>query len=609
MKFTWSVGRIVLTPEFIKTYSLMAFAVILISLFTLSAAVYSYETEITDRAQAGHDGMAHRLTKEMSLYFEEAAFQLQLVADNMDILSVTPETAKLALDATNADAFDFLDIYLYDTQKNVITSTAVEGLMETTLTDDDKLLFFPVVEDVTFSKVKFTKNKVPYVSIAVPFYDRGLVVGMLIGHLNLKRLWWWIDEVNTGRVMRLTIIQPKTGVIVADQAKKKVSTTYRHWPPRGKLSKANAWPGIIVHDGSGLKYLTYNRTFGFPLVLAITTDLTVYEANIASMRMNTAGICFLALLLCLLVTLRVTYKLMRNQLIMEDAMSMYEKHQLEADDPSLEKAGGLVKSFGSMIQNVDKERRQEIIQESLSNVGRMTSILAHDLRHGLHVILNVVYMMDQLDDSLKGIIVKTVHDLTTKTSDMMDFIRANKVDPRPTSVGSVALQAMETVKYSERAKDRDISITEDGNSKVTIVLDRQRMIAALANLMRNSVEAGAKKVTLSTKRIGDNIEFIVVDDGPGIPLELREKVWLPFFSTKSKGFGIGLALVETVARAHGGEAYIETTGEKGTDIRMLMPLVPPKYHGALYEVDELGGLSDEARLMVESVDTRGKNIR
>src|SRR5690606_8481910 len=99
--------------------------------------------------------------------------------------------------------------------------------------------------------------------------------------------------------------------------------------------------------------------------------------------------------------------------------------------------------------------------------------------------------------------------------------------------------------------------------------NRVALVAALTNLVRNALEAAPNGiVTLRTKLCGDDVEFSVSDNGPGIAPSLRSRVLEPFFSTRSGGTGLGLAVAKAVAEAHGGRLALESELERGTTVEM-----------------------------------------
>lgn len=95
------------------------------------------------------------------------------------------------------------------------------------------------------------------------------------------------------------------------------------------------------------------------------------------------------------------------------------------------------------------------------------------------------------------------------------------------------------------------------------------------NLIDNALDSGARKVEVSTRRVSEEIELVVRDNGPGIPEEIRDRIWEPFFTTKPPGVGtgLGLALSERIVSDHGGTITVLPT-DIGTAFRILLPRIP-----------------------------------
>ena len=105
--------------------------------------------------------------------------------------------------------------------------------------------------------------------------------------------------------------------------------------------------------------------------------------------------------------------------------------------------------------------------------------------------------------------------------------------------------------------------------------NRTALVAALTNLVRNAFEAAPDVVvTLKAELRGNRVELRVQDNGPGIAPGIHSRVFEPFFSTRPAGTGLGLAVVKTVAEAHGGDLEFASGPECGTSIGIDLPATP-----------------------------------
>ncbi|MFZ5784806.1 MAG: PAS domain-containing sensor histidine kinase, partial [Acidobacteriota bacterium] len=119
-----------------------------------------------------------------------------------------------------------------------------------------------------------------------------------------------------------------------------------------------------------------------------------------------------------------------------------------------------------------------------------------------------------------------------------------------------------------------------------LVGDRVQIEQVVLNLALNAIEAIAaaacttRKVTLSAARVGTGVEIAVADSGPGIGTEAEAHVFEPFFTTKDSGMGLGLAISESLAEAHGGRIRLDRTGPQGATFVLLLPLPGEDERGA-----------------------------
>jgi signal transduction histidine kinase len=109
----------------------------------------------------------------------------------------------------------------------------------------------------------------------------------------------------------------------------------------------------------------------------------------------------------------------------------------------------------------------------------------------------------------------------------------------------------------------------------TVLLDRNSMRQLLLNMVRNAIEAMPEggTITISTEDAQDKAILVIKDQGIGIPAEVRDKLGIPFFTTKEKGTGLGLAVCYRIIQRHNASIFIESTEGKGTTFKILFDYV------------------------------------
>jgi signal transduction histidine kinase len=108
-------------------------------------------------------------------------------------------------------------------------------------------------------------------------------------------------------------------------------------------------------------------------------------------------------------------------------------------------------------------------------------------------------------------------------------------------------------------------------ANLVLEADADLLAQAVLNLLKNAGEAGATRVTLTARGSVDEVEIVVADDGSGIPPDVAADVFLPFFTSKATGTGIGLSLSRQVAVAHGGTIVAGASPMGGAMFRIALP--------------------------------------
>ena len=109
-----------------------------------------------------------------------------------------------------------------------------------------------------------------------------------------------------------------------------------------------------------------------------------------------------------------------------------------------------------------------------------------------------------------------------------------------------------------------------------VLIDHVQIQQVVLNLVHNSIDAlsgcETRTITVATVPQSDMVEVVVSDNGPGLPEEVRERVFEPFVSTKPDGIGIGLSICRTIVEAHGGKIAVDAGTKIGTGFRFSVPV-------------------------------------
>ncbi len=217
-----------------------------------------------------------------------------------------------------------------------------------------------------------------------------------------------------------------------------------------------------------------------------------------------------------------------------------------------------------------KTASEELVKaERLAAIGQMASIISHEIRNPLAVISNATRLIKTIEPPSNPKLIKqfTIIEAEIKQansiiSEVLGFARSREMILSTVDLNSYLHEIVISFPPSP-----DIRIQEDFDAEsAKLKLDTEEMKQALRNLLSNATEAmqGQGVVTLGT-RVGKKAVCIyVADEGPGISEEMKEKIFSPFFTTKARGTGLGLAVVRKAITRHKGKLFIHNRPEKGT---------------------------------------------
>lgn len=234
---------------------------------------------------------------------------------------------------------------------------------------------------------------------------------------------------------------------------------------------------------------------------------------------------------------------------------------------------GLLVTFQDLTRLKEMEEQLKRA-DRLAAVGQLASGMAHEIRNPLASISGSVQLLmegshvTEEDRRLMRIVVKEADRLSALLTDFLLF--ASPSLPKLSEVGVSALLDELADMAAADPRFGAIEIRRDYPAGVRMQLDRQKIHQALWNLAINSAEAMAGHGVLTLGLADGGEEIFVEDSGPGIPEQIHRKIFNPFFTTKDRGTGLGLATVHKIVEAHGGS--IEVAAGRSSGARFIIRL-------------------------------------
>ena len=232
-----------------------------------------------------------------------------------------------------------------------------------------------------------------------------------------------------------------------------------------------------------------------------------------------------------------------------------------------------------LLADITENRRRAQMQarfERLSNMGEMAARLGHQIRTPLTSATLYVSQLNHDDEEVRTRAARSINqsllELGSLVDDMLCFASGAKVSGEKVELIELLHEVVDVLSPQFR-RGTQISIEANGN-KIHAAGNRNALKGAILNLVSNAHQACEKraKIELGATQVDGHVCISVKDNGPGIDERIGQRVFEPFFTTRPQGTGLGLAVVRSVAEAHGGEVFLES-GEFGSLFSLRLPAV------------------------------------
>jgi signal transduction histidine kinase len=239
---------------------------------------------------------------------------------------------------------------------------------------------------------------------------------------------------------------------------------------------------------------------------------------------------------------------------------------------------------------IKERKRLEIATlkaERLAVVGKMAAQVAHEIRNPLgSITLNLDLITRELGKLAGGnehspdegrTLIKDIREEVCRIGrvieDYLQFARLPKLRREPMALNALLDQKLAFLNSELERANVTLRAHFDPGA-CTINADANQLWQAMLNLIRNSCEAMPRggELTISTLRDGGRVLLRVVDNGKGMSEEQRQQMFVPFYTTKSEGVGLGMALVHQIVTEHGGRIECESSRGKGSAFTISLPV-------------------------------------
>ena len=253
---------------------------------------------------------------------------------------------------------------------------------------------------------------------------------------------------------------------------------------------------------------------------------------------------------------------------------------LEANRAATRRAQIAAEKLAEANRNLREAEAQVRRTERLAALGQLSAGLAHEIRNPLSTIKGSAEMLLKNVDAdsavsreLAGFISSEVDRTNALVTRFLDFARPLTLHLEETEIAEVIDEAVAQVE--KHTPPLEVSVYKNYSPDIpAMLLDRQLIERVFYNLVLNAAQASPPEgsVTVKTRQVDDTVEVEVIDRGSGIAPKDRESIFNPFFTTKSRGVGLGLAIVSKIVDEHGGQITVESEPGAGSVFHVFLPI-------------------------------------
>ena len=244
--------------------------------------------------------------------------------------------------------------------------------------------------------------------------------------------------------------------------------------------------------------------------------------------------------------------------------------------------------FFKDLTRVEQLEERERLRDRLAALGEMAAAIAHEVKNplaGIEVMAGLLRRKTVESPEAQKVLADIINEAKMANKivqEVLEFVRPIRLQLDRTAVGEAIRSAVQLADTKVKRGDIYVEI-QVPDTLPQIHGDPHQLTQLFTNLLTNAYEAmdGRGRVTIAARATRmedgaagrDAVLIELADEGPGMPADVADRVFSPFFTTKAQGSGLGLAIVRKIVDAHDGSIDLQTAPGRGTNIRVTLPVV------------------------------------
>jgi signal transduction histidine kinase len=467
--------------------------------------------------------------------------------------------------------------------------TAVSSLGTPLLDRSGDTAFLKAVSGEEYiSEVYISEDYIPMMMWALPVRELGKVRGVLIADVNLRGVWDIVDSISIGETGGAYIVDNQWHIISHPDKKfilKEEKPFYQDVV--GKVFQGEVG-SREEHDEQGKGWIV-----SFAPIKEMNWGMISFQSQteayafLSTMKTESWILIFVTVLTAIFISIGFSRLMSRPIGRLIEGTRRVAKGDLEHPLAinRRDEMGRLLHAFNDMTQKLKKARHME----KLSAIGEAATAIAHELKNSLILVNTYVQLLPERHKDKK--FIKEMSDVVPTElntwkrmlQEMMDYSRLYRLDAfpkKPVDINAIVEELAVSVKETARQNRVRFEVTT-AKQLPLISGNSDKLKQAFLNIITNALDSvsGERSITLATRLVDKpgkqpfvNVE--IRDTGAGIPPERLSKIFEPFYTTKSNGLGLGLAICKEIVEHHGGR--IEVFNDQGATFSVCLPVMNGK---------------------------------
>ena len=411
-------------------------------------------------------------------------------------------------------------------------------------------------------------------------------IGEVVLQFEWSQIFALLDQsAKTGQM--LVILDQEGNVIAASSAlrenKSLSATLFRSWLPSGTDHK------VIVKKGEPLwasdVIVGFDRSSGYEHFAGFGwSTLIIQPLDQAFVPVRKVAITLLAIVsatigITVIISAWVARVIAHPIVALTQFTRRFARDSSPPDPPAANgEVGELTNAFVQLVRDIEVSKQQLVRASKLAVVGEMAAAIAHEVRTPLGILRSAAQVL-QCESGISTEGREMTEIIETETERLNRLVLTMLDSARPRAPEFTAVDVHEIIQHcvallQAQARKKSIFISASCTAADSwIEADSEQITQVMLNLILNAVQILSEEahIEINTRLGADGIFIEIADDGPGIPLEARARIFEAFFFRREGGIGLGLAIVQQIVIAHGGSINASSSPLGGALFRIYLP--------------------------------------